>query len=419
MLRRLAVFPSDFSLEAAESVTARTEAMEGPEGSEVLDIVGRLTDKSLLTVSLEEASGVRYRLLETVRQYAAGKLADAGETAATQERHRDFFTVNQDWFTGILNGRWLRWAETEADNLRAALERSREQNDSGAILRLATPQWMYWCLSGAADTRDWLERAVAAPGPGDVALRVFARLGLGLVLRETGEDQDGRSELLMREALALALEHDDEYAAAWARFYLLELAATQGRLQEAEALSSEADRTFRRHGISEAYGSMGVALVCMAQGDLDRAREHGERALVAMGEKADDYCLIQILGQLVLVEAAAGNEERAALAAQTVAAARLIPGRRILVMALSRAATAAVSSDRFEAAQAYLDELLGILRELGGRGWVAEALELTAIVLGPGGPRRLPPSWGRRWPCGSKMAASPCSRSGWLSAVRP
>lgn len=90
---------------------------------------------------------------------------------------------------------------------------------------------------------------------------------------------------------------------------------------------------------------------------------------------------------MALVEAAAGNEDRAErYAAETLVAARLLPGRRPLVMALVRAAEAAVISDRFEAAQPYLDELLAVLRELGGRGWVAEALELTAIVLLPARP---------------------------------
>jgi predicted ATPase len=71
VLRRLAVFPASFDLAAAESVAAddaRTVVGAGP-GVEVLDLLSRLVDKSLVTVQLE-AEEVRYRLLETVRQYA-------------------------------------------------------------------------------------------------------------------------------------------------------------------------------------------------------------------------------------------------------------------------------------------------------------------------------------------------------------
>jgi predicted ATPase len=95
VLRRLAVFPASFDLAAAESVAAddaRTVVGAGP-GVEVLDLLSRLVDKSLVTVQLE-AEEVRYRLLETVRQYAAERLEEAGEGPAAQRRHRDHFLLH-------------------------------------------------------------------------------------------------------------------------------------------------------------------------------------------------------------------------------------------------------------------------------------------------------------------------------------
>ncbi|MDQ3943587.1 MAG: hypothetical protein M3357_00215, partial [Actinomycetota bacterium] len=116
---------------------------------------------------------------------------------------------------------------------------------------------------------------------------------------------------------------------------------------------------------------------------LDSARHHGGRALALVAD-TDDYMLAQGLGQLAIVEAVAGDAERAQrYAARAVSAAREIPGRRPLVMALVRAVEAATISDRAVAARDQLNELLGVLRELGGPGWVAEALELTAIILAP------------------------------------
>ena len=91
-----------------------------------------------------------------------------------------------------------------------------------------------------------------------------------------------------------------------------------------------------------------------------------------------------MLAQLALTEAATGDAVRAEhTAAEAVSAARSLPGRQILVMTLVRSAETAVISGRPEQAPAVLDELLGVLRDLGTRMWVAETLELTAIVLAP------------------------------------
>jgi non-specific serine/threonine protein kinase len=390
VLRRLAVFPSDFSLEAAEAVAAGSDEMDGPEGFEVLDIVGRLADKSLLLATQDEdGSAIRYRLLETVRQYGIAKLAEAGETVTVHARHRDFFTPSSaDWIATVSEGLWLRWADAEADNFRAALEWSAEQGDSEAILRLATPLWAYWFFVGTADAADWLERAVAAPGFGDISWRINARIGLALLLVNFNRDEEGRSRRLMSEALALALEHGDAEAAAWVRHFLAQFAAAEGRLDEHDALTFEAMETFRSCGRRqwEAFSYANLAWISMAHGDLGQARGQCQQAAALIGD-ADSYVRPHILGQLALMEAAAGDAMRAEhTAAEAVSAARSLPGRQILIMALVRSAEAAVISSRPEQAAAALDELLGVLRDVGIRMWVAEALELTAIVLGPNRP---------------------------------
>jgi predicted ATPase len=87
LLRRLAVFAGGFTLEAAEAVCS-----QGMKRSDILDLLGRLVDKSLVIV--DEISGVsetRYRLLETIRQYALEKLIDTGEASAVRDRHLEFY----------------------------------------------------------------------------------------------------------------------------------------------------------------------------------------------------------------------------------------------------------------------------------------------------------------------------------------
>lgn len=387
VLRRLGVFPSDFSLEAAEAVCAGAEDLDGPETSEMLDIIGRLADKSLLVASPDDdGAEVRFHLLETVREYAADRLADAGETSAVRARHRAFFTVTDDWFSEVLSARRLRWCAAESDNVLAALEWAWEQGDSEAVARLAVPQFCYWHFSGMPDAVEWLERAVSAPRCDDPVVRVQARLGLNTVLMNVGDrDSVTRSGAMQKEALALAVESGYKLGEAWARMGRAQAVGSQGRLEASEALACEALEALPP-GSSPSLEALGHILrtaASMARGDLDSARHHGGRAL-ALVEDTDDYMLAQGLGQMAILEAVAGDAERAQrYAARAVSAAREIPGRRPLVMALVRAVEAATISDRAVAARDQLNELLGVLRELGGPGWVAEALELTAIILAP------------------------------------
>ncbi len=135
LLRRLAVFAGAFGLEAAEDVCAEDPLRR----SEVVALLGRLIDKSL--VQVEEGSGDRrYRLLETVRQYAVERLEEAGERSAFERRHRDWYLAlaeSDPTPAGELPARiTLRGLDRERDNLRAALV-SALVADPQAALRLA------------------------------------------------------------------------------------------------------------------------------------------------------------------------------------------------------------------------------------------------------------------------------------------
>ena len=113
------MFAGSFGLEAAEDVCAE----EPLERSEAVAMLGRLIDKSL--VQVEEGSDEhRYRLLETVRQYAAEQLEEAGERDAFERRHREWYVElaeSDPTPDGDLPARdWLRRLDEERDNLRAA-----------------------------------------------------------------------------------------------------------------------------------------------------------------------------------------------------------------------------------------------------------------------------------------------------------
>lgn len=386
VLRRLAVFPAGFSLAAAEAVSAGGADFPGPHSFDLLDLLGRLADKSMVTLTQTEGEEVRYRLLETVREYASGKLADAGETAAVRTRHRSFFTVEENWHVEAHAAYWLHWCAAEDDNVKAALAWAAGEGDERAMLRLVAQQWTYWFYAGDPRCIEWLERAVSVPGPADVANRVLVRCGLGHMWHTAAADADSRLRAadLLAEAVALAEECDDHVSAAWARTYTAHLLGLEGRNSAAMAIYDVALPVLLATGdaFSVAFLNAMIADIVLAEGDLARARDLNEQAARALEGYPDNYMAVHVLAHLALTEAALRLPEKAGRnAVAAVAAARRLHGGRALVMTLVRLAQVAVLADSAGDARPALDELLGLLRELGIGDWVAETLELTALVV--------------------------------------
>jgi hypothetical protein len=146
VLRRLAVFNGDWTLEAAEAVCAQpgppAPEESGPviAANEVMDLLLRLVDKSLV-VAEEHAGQSRYRMLETIREFSHEKLSESGEEAALRRRHLAFFLQFSEQAREKLQGPepliWLNQLGTEYENLRAALEWARGAESGQPALRLA------------------------------------------------------------------------------------------------------------------------------------------------------------------------------------------------------------------------------------------------------------------------------------------
>jgi predicted ATPase/class 3 adenylate cyclase/DNA-binding CsgD family transcriptional regulator len=146
LFRRLAVFMGGFDLEAAQAVGGASVN----ESYQLLDQLSLLVDKSLV-VAEDASSGMRYRLLETMRQYAMERLGESGETDAVRLRHRDHYTATAVTFavegTGA-NERLVAWAEPDIDNLRAAYTWSCELEDFESALVLASALQSFWMMRG-------------------------------------------------------------------------------------------------------------------------------------------------------------------------------------------------------------------------------------------------------------------------------
>jgi predicted ATPase/DNA-binding SARP family transcriptional activator len=171
LFRRLAVFAGGMSLEAVEQVC-------GSDGLDVVDLLSRLVDKSLVQADHAEGT-VRYRLLETIRQFADQRLRDAGERAAQVRAHRDFYVAfatahDPERAVGVINDT-PQALDVEHDNLRAALS-SGLADDPAVALQLAVSLWRFWLARGHfAEGSRWLE-ATLAGAPQRTPLRARALL---------------------------------------------------------------------------------------------------------------------------------------------------------------------------------------------------------------------------------------------------
>ncbi len=169
LLQRLAVFAGGWTLEAAEVVTPDQEGTENCNSStltslEVMDLIAALVDKSLVIAEIFP-DGYRYRLLETIRQYARDRLLESGCGGAVRDRHLNYFSRLSGDAEPHLRGKgqveWLERMDQELDNLRAALEWSVSSRiDLG--LKIAADLMWFWHLRGLfTEAFEWLEKLLA------------------------------------------------------------------------------------------------------------------------------------------------------------------------------------------------------------------------------------------------------------------
>ena len=176
LFRRLAVFLGGFDLDAAQAVAGGGDVQR----FQVLDQLTLLVDKSLV-VADDTGGRTRYRLLETVRQYALEKLGESGEADAVRARHRDYYTATAAVLDAPARTDYeerLEQAEIEIDNLRAAFGWSRENSDVELALALASSLQPLWQARGRIrEGQAWFDAALAdidAQHP-EVAAAVLAR----------------------------------------------------------------------------------------------------------------------------------------------------------------------------------------------------------------------------------------------------
>jgi DNA-binding CsgD family transcriptional regulator len=300
LFRRLAVFMGGFDLVAARAVAGGTEV----ERYQVLDQLTLLVDKSLV-VADDTGGRMRYRLLETVRQYALEKLGESGEADTVRARHRDYYTAMAallDAPAATGHQQRVEQAEIEIDNLRAAFAWSQEDSDVERALQIASSLQPLWLTRGRLrEGLSWIDAALADLDTvgREVAPAMLARALADAALIDGWTGVPERKEQA-QEALAIAREVDDPsllVRALTACFGTAAFTPQQAATYFAEAI--ELARTLGdKWRLSQLLGFQ--AYVAMMAGDAiaaSAAGEEGRELADAIGDRfASGLCRVWGIG---------------------------------------------------------------------------------------------------------------------------
>jgi len=378
LLNRVSVFLGGFTLEAAEEVCAT----DGISSSEVLDLVSALVDKSLAVPEESDEETVRYRLLETIREYGSEKLRDAGEDSAMAERHGEFFLALAETAEPELRGpdqaSWFNRLEREHDNLRLAIRGHVSRGSAERAQRLAGALWRFWWVRGFWDEgRRRSSDVLTMPGAVEaVASRAKALHGSAVLARGQGDYAAAKS--LLDEALAIGRELGDKAAIGDALFELGNIANAQEDLTAARALYEES-LTMRRElndrpGTSFALHNLGV--VAHAMGDSAGARVVYEEALALHRELGNVYAEAASLNGLGDVSLYQGDLAAAReFQVQSLEIQRRLGDKRGIAFSLRMLGRIAEKQGDFTASRKQLVESLELLKEMGDKEGLADSLE--------------------------------------------
>ena len=287
LLRRLSVFAGGFTLDAAETVCAGAPL----DAEDILDGVAALVDKSLIVMEAGDRTA-RYRLLETVRQYGAERLTDAGEAAGVERKHAEYYlgvaeTAAPHLFGGEDEPGIIASLVVDDDNLRAATAWAlRDPEGCTIALRFSDALFWYWYGASAwfgsshfREARPYVNEALRRGDECDRGVRAGALCSLGLICLATGDYAPASAAF--EEALAYVRTTNDPANLA---FVLSKLGATRmmmGDLDRAWSLLGEAHGLVEPmdRGMLHAFVWFWYAWTAEARGDLGTARRTSQRQI--------------------------------------------------------------------------------------------------------------------------------------------
>jgi len=397
VFRRLSVFAGGWALEASEVVVAG----EGIGESEVMDLLTRLVEKSLVIAELTaQSGGVRYRLLESVRQYALEKLEQSGEVEDVKQAHAEYFLAVAEevepQLIGPREAEWFERLEEELDNFRAALSWASEHGEAELDLRLAGALGSFWFWEGHyGEGRGWLEGALTQEGPTSALARAKA-LGAASLLASQQSDY-ARAKEAAEEGLRLSKEAGIEDGRrpffVWnspATFFLhlmANVSMDEGDHERARALGEESLALGRQANEAQGivWSLLTLAIAATLRADYEQAERLYAEGLSLARELDSAYARFLYLVNWGWTALLQGDHQRAtALIEEAVELAR--ERRRGFMGLLSRPLDnlgwAALLGGELGRAKAQFGENLMLSRALGDKGTLLMSLEGLACVAG-------------------------------------
>lgn len=333
---RLSAFQGGFTLEAAEAVSAGGDI--APE--DVLDLVGHLVEKSLVG-SFETGGGVRYRLLETLRQYARDRLAMREETEAVRQSHAVYFRRLAEDALPHLRGPeetfWLDHLETDHDNLRQALRWTIDAGEIDLAQGLAGTLYRFWMIRSHIDEgRTWLEQVLALSEERSNS-RARALLGAGTLALTHNDLIPARRYL---EEAVVELKATDEGQVLMAAMHnLAQVLIDMADYVEAAALTEEELKVAEQRGDREttAFALLSLGQLDLARGDMAGGIERIKAAVEASRATRSIEMLGNTLSLAVMELLVVDQVELASTLArelETLGRTPTAPGRHMVISGL-------------------------------------------------------------------------------------
>jgi len=389
LFRRLSVF-TGWSLEMAEQVCSD----EDLPATEVLGLTAALVDKSLVVLDPEVLGQARYRMLDTIREYAAARLAQAGESAAFRLRFRDYVLRTAEHSMAIGMARipapWLarvdvfRRYDVDAGNVSQVLSWCLEQGDAEAALRICvavSPCWIVWGTFGEGG--EWL-RSFLALDMSAVPARVQ---GAATVVRAqlVLPSDPGTAGTLAADGLKLCREAGDAYWTALALNLLSEIALHTGHTDEAAASADEALSIAQEadDGWNEGYALGTRAAIAARAGKLREADQLASASVAVMRRIDQQWGAARaLLGLGDLARFRNHPGEAHGWYVEALAILREIGARPEIARCLAGLGRVAMDLGATEQARRHLTRSLRLSHATGARISIARGLEAFAALAG-------------------------------------
>lgn len=391
LFARLGVFAGGFTFEAVEEICApgNIHAKDAPEALDVFEGMEKLLDNSLLQLDRSAVEQPRFKMLDTVREYAYERLAESGELETLKNRHADFF-YNRAVEFALTKAQtsqaeyWLDWVEAEHDNLRAVLAwciESPKYMGEGPLM-LTSLVWFWFRRGYLSEGREWSRRMLTLPAAqGRTQERMLSLFTSAALAMWQGDLKMALSTI--DETLDLARWLETPYNLAVTLLFKGTTLVNMGRDIEALPLLQESLELFDELGMQwySATTRVHMGNAALGMGDFDRAVGYLESAKVSSEELHENWLITFVLNNFGEVSRVQGEYDLAqSYYQQSEKLLRNMGDQGELARLVHNLGSIALKKGDLRGAKERFSESLAMFKKLGNQRGIAEGLAAFAGV---------------------------------------